>query len=192
MLAVASPSPMKQGENITITRPSRSATSYMPGESAFVSSTLLARMKDDLFEHVQLTLSKLPGSKKTIEVFCGQAVVDSLMALGYAENREEGFAVASRMYADGFFRALQPGGFTDSVKAVYRFHGEALRMASPVQAQQAANAVPSPKTPAAQQHDRLFSIADILKTNDWINQSFVGSPNQNDADTTETDDNSTL
>ena len=189
---------MRSTATIEVTKPSRAATSYMPGESAFVSASLLARMKDDLFEHVTLFHGKLPGSKIEMEMFTGRDVIDTIQDMGYAETREEGFAVAARIYADGLFRALQPGPFSDSSKSVYRFRSEMVRVLSPSPKARGRRALsePAPHTPDGVKHDRtLFSIAAILKTNDdWINTSFVHSPGQmdNTVDSTETDENSTL
>ena len=194
MLSVGSPH--LDNDTIVVQGPTRQATSYMPGESAFVSSNLLARIKDDLFDEVPYVPGGkvLPGSKERVTCFSGRAAVDSLLAMGYAEKREEAEAVAARIYADGFFRALQPGGFCDSDKHVYRFRGNPKTIQSP------PARVRSPlqsRTPQQQRQEQvMFSISSILKSNngDWLNTSFVNQNSLNDTngsivDTTETEEN---
>jgi hypothetical protein len=97
----------------TLTR----TTSYMPGSSsALVSPSLSVKIQAALMDSVTVLVRQV-GSVR-LECFSGANVVNCLLRLKFADNREEATTLASRVYSDGMLRALQPGGFVDHVEYV--------------------------------------------------------------------------
>ncbi len=160
----------------TLTR----TTSYMPGSGeALVSPALSGRIQAALMASMTVLVRQV-GSVR-LECFSGANVVNCLLRLKFADNREEATALASRVYCDGMLRALQPGGFIDHVEYVYRFQDsvvpeEQSEVSDLHEQVEAAAAVeqPRPCKVVPRESNMLFSIAKIVggRNEDWLNNSF--------------------
>jgi hypothetical protein len=151
----------------------------MPGSSsALVSPSLSVKIQAALMDSVTVLVRQV-GSVR-LECFSGANVVNCLLRLKFADNREEATTLASRVYSDGMLRALQPGGFIDHVEYVYRFQdsvvAEEQSEPSDVHEQLEAAAVQQPPQPCkvVPRDNLLFSVAKIVggRNEDWLNNSF--------------------
>ncbi len=93
----------------------RGASSYMPGENDAILSPRLSKSISEALQGAVTIIRRTIGPLK-LECFSGANVVNCLMRLKFAENRDEATSLAVRVYNDGVLRALQPGGFVDHVE----------------------------------------------------------------------------
>ncbi len=156
--------------------PSTRISSYMPGgTAALVSPALSRRIRIALADSVTV-LTRQIGSLK-LECFSGANVVNCLLRLKFADNRQEATTLACRVYSDGVLRALQPGGFVDHVEHVYRFQDSVALQVPEHESESAEDQVQleHPHPFKIVRHDKvLFSIAAIVggRNEDWLNNSF--------------------
>lgn len=170
--------PADQQQPITLAttaRESSSATGYIPGESLFLSAPLLAQIKESLADPVggvttEVKRPKFVQGADAVECFTGEGVVDALIRLGYAKDRSQAVVIATRVYSEGFFRALQPGGFADSASKVYRFKPKSFAVMPGRTPPRSAVKASRSKVDL---DPTMFSISNIIGTqNDWLNTSF--------------------
>lgn len=192
-LAVQSVQPRQQqpvAVEVLATKGPVAATSYIPGASShsalLMSEALLDQIRITLEHTTPLVYQRIGRQKTKVACFHGASVVDRIMDHAYAADRSSALQLALKLYENGVFRALQPGGFVDARDRLYRFRDEA---------QVEHDNPPAPADPAQgtlESYDqglepsRMFSIARIVSHNeDWLNRSWT---NAGDLSRTETDD----